>query len=183
MILWKDHDAADGKTYSLGHLHPFAFDHVLSAKGNLPAVTVKVCVYFGLHTFTRKVMGDSHPKDDYSDNRETRCFCYERYAQSHRLPTIVRELPSTRDIFLSRGLKGIVNYATFDSGSGGPIYGVYFEMRLFKAAGPNSVLLNIVSAYELEPNKRDTTEGRITFNAVISHAISGTKPKLPARSR
>jgi len=163
-------------------LHPFTFDHTLAAKGNLPEVTVKIHVQFGLHTFTRPIMADSHPDDDYRDNREVRCFCFERHAQSHRLPSIVRELPTKREIFLCRSMSGIVNYAVF-AAEGGPTYAVFFDLKLLKSEGPDAVLLTVESAYELDPGKGKATEGTMAFNALIGHTLRGTKAKPPARAR
>jgi hypothetical protein len=127
-------------------------------------------------------MADDLPEDDYSDNRETRCFCRERYEHSHRLPTIVREIPTCRQLFFARALSGIANYATFDMG-GGVTYAVYFDLMLYKSRGPNTVLLMVESAYVHEPGKPDTTEGRISFNALLGHALRGTRPKPPPRAR
>jgi len=129
-----------------------------------PGVMVKVHVSFGLHTFTRAIKADDPPGDDYSDNREKRCFDYERYRHSHRLPTIVREIPTSRKLYFSRTRSGLINYATFDTGEG-KTYAVFFDVMLYKSRGPNTVLLTVESAYEFAETKRDTREGRIRFSA------------------
>jgi hypothetical protein len=71
---------------------------------------VKVHVSFGLHTFTRAIKADDLPEDNYSDNREKRCFDYEPYEHSHRLPTIVREIPTSRKLYFSRTRKMLSHY-------------------------------------------------------------------------
>lgn len=76
----------------------------------------------------------------------------------------------------------VANYATFDTGDG-TTYAVYFDLMRFKTRGPNTVLLTVESAYVHEPGKPDTTEGRISFNALLGHALRGTKPKSPPRAR
>lgn len=182
LIQWQNHTPRAGESYCLKHLHPFELTHEMPPAGNLPAVAVKIHVAFSLHTFTHKIMADDPPEDDYSDNREIRCFCHERYKYSHRLPTIVRETPTCRQLFFARALSGIANYATFDTGDG-TTYAVYFDLMRFKTRGPNTVLLTVESAYVHEPGKPDTTEGRISFNALLGHALRGTKPKSPPRAR
>ncbi len=54
---------------------------------------------------------------------------------------------------------------------------------LFKTRGPNTVLMTVESAYEIDENKRDTRDGRISFNALLGHALRGTRPSLPPRAR
>ncbi len=182
LIQWEDHAPRAGASYSLKHLHPFVLPHEMAALNKYPAASVNIYVAFSLHTFTHRIMGDDLPEDDYSDNRETRCFCHERYKHSHRLPTIVREIPTGRELFFARALSGIANYATFDIGDG-TTYAVYFDLMRYKARGPNTVLLMVESAYVREPGKPDTTEGRISFNALLGHALRGTRPKPPPRAR
>ncbi len=145
-------------------------------------ITVKVHVAFGLHTFTRDIKGDDSPEDDYSDNRERRCFDYERYKHSHRLPAIVREIPMCRKLYFSRTRSGLMNYATFDTAEG-KTYAVFFDVMLYKTRGPNTVLMTVESAYELAEVKRDTRDGRVSFNVLLGHALRGTKPRPPARGR
>jgi hypothetical protein len=182
LIAWEDHTPRAGERYCLKHLHPTEFDHEMPAKGKLPAVSVKVYVYFSMHTFTHAIMADDAPEDDYSDNRETRCFCRERYALSHRLPDIVREIPKSRPLFYSRSKSGLVNYATFDVG-GGVTYAVFFDLMRYRSRGENTVLLTVLSAYAFSEGRSDPTEGRITFNAMLGHALRGTKPHPPRRAR
>lgn len=143
-----------------------------------------MCVYvaFSLHTFTREIAATDAAEDNYSDNRETRCFDDDRYTLSNRLPTIVRELPAQRPIFFSRSKKGLMNYATFDTGDG-TTYGVYFDLMRYKKHGPNAVLLTVASAYRHDPDKANSTQGRIRFNVLLGHALRGTKPAPPPRAR
>lgn len=182
LIQWLDHKSADGSTYCLKHLHPFNFDQELAASKKHAGVTVKVHVAFALHTFTRPIVVGDPVTEHYSDNRETRCFCHERYKHSHRLPEIVRELPTRRKIFFSRTISGLINYATFDLG-GGVVYAVFFDVMLYKRLGPNTVLLTVESAYEFDSGHRETKDGRVSFNVIVGHALRGTKPHPPPRAR
>jgi hypothetical protein len=115
LMQWKDHVPRSDESYCLKHLHPIDFTHDMPASKQHPAVTVKIHVAFGLHTFTRDIKANEPPEDDYSDNREKRCFDYERYKHSHRLPAIVREIPTCRNLYFSRTRSGLINYATFDT--------------------------------------------------------------------
>jgi hypothetical protein len=182
LIQWLDHTSADGSTYCLKHLHPIDFDHELPASKKHAGVIVKVHVAFGLHTFTRPIKLHEPGAEHYSDNRETRYFCRDRYGHSHRLPEIVRELPTRRKIFFSRTITGLINYATFDLGSGA-VYAVFFDVMLFNRLGPNTVLLTVESAYEFDSDHRETKDGRVSFNVIIGHALRGTKPHPPPRAR
>jgi hypothetical protein len=182
LIEWKDHTPRAGESYCLKHLHPIDFIHEMPASGRHPAVTVRVHVAFGLHTFTRGIKTDDPPEDDYEDNREKRCFDYDRYNHSHRLPAIVREIPTCRKLYFSRTRSGLINYATFDTG-GGKTYAVFFDVMRYKTRGPNTVLLTVESAYELHEAKRDTREGRVNFNVLVGHALRDTKPNPPPRAR
>jgi hypothetical protein len=182
LIQWQPHTPRPGEAYCLNHLHPFELDHIMMVSDTQPGVTVKIHVAFSLHTFTRDIeAGDPHA-DRYSDNRETRCFCHERYAQSHRLPAIVRELPKSRKIFHSRTRSGMVNYATFETAEG-KTYGVYFGVKRYGKRGPNIVLLTVVSAYVHRAAKKDTREGTIRFNLLLGRALRGLKPHPPPRAR
>jgi hypothetical protein len=182
LIQWQDHTPRAGECYSLKHLHPFELMHEMPALNNLSAVAVRIFVAFGLHAFTRDVEAQDRVEDRYSDNRETRCFCHERYKHSFRLPTIVREIPTCRKLYFSRSFTGLVNYATFETAEG-KTYAVYFDVMLYRKRGPNTVLMTIKSAYEHSDAKRDTTEGRIRFNVLLGHALRGTKPRPPPRAR
>jgi hypothetical protein len=182
LMQWKDHTPRKGESYCLKHLHPIEFDHIMPPSKLHPEATVMVHVSFGLHTFTRDIKADDPPEDDYSDNRETRCFDYERYKHSHRLPVIVREIPTCRKLYFSRTRTGLINYATFDTADG-KTYAVFFDVMRYKSRGPNTALLTIESAYELHETKLDTREGRVSFNVLLGHALRGTKPNPPPRAR
>lgn len=180
LIQWWDHEPRVGECYVLAQLHPIDFVHVMPATEKHAGATVKIHVAFGLHTFTRAIETSDPPEDHYGDNLETRCFCHVRYAHSHRLPTIVREIPTCRTLYYSRTKSGLVNYATFDAG-GGVTYAVFFDVARTRV--PSTALLTVKSAYELAPNKRDIREGRVGFNVMLGHALRGTKPHPPTRAR
>lgn len=182
LIQWQPHTPRPGETYCLKHLHPIEFDHNMPASNTHPGVTVKIHVAFGLHTFTRDIEAGDASADNYGDNRETRCFCHERYKHSHRLPIIVREIPTCRKLYFSRTISGLINYATFDTADG-KTYGVYFDVKLYSKRGPNTVLLTVLSAYVHREGKRDTRQGKVGFNVLLGHALRGTKPHPPPRAR
>ena len=110
---------------------------------------------------------------DASIMTDTRCRSVCR--KSFEVCQLAQESP--------RSLTGLVNYATFDAGDG-TVYGVYFDLMRYKSRGPCDVLLTVESAYRHDPGKRDTTDGRVSFNVIVGHALRGTRPKPPpARAR
>ena len=60
---------------------------------------------------------------------------------------------------------------------------MFFDAMRFGKLGPNAVLLTIESAYLFDPGHRDTTDGKIGFNAILGHALRRTKPHPPPRAR
>ena len=178
LIRWKPHVGRGGAPCPLHHLHPFRMTHALEAKGLLPAQVVGLHVAFSLHTFTRSTVAGDDAADDYSDNRETRTFDHDRYRLSFQLPTIIRELDRRPCHFAVARSSARVNYVTVDLGQG-VTYGVFFDLMRWKKHGPNAVLLTVQSAYALDSRTADPRKGRITFKALLGHALRGTKPKPP----
>ena len=177
MIAWPSHVGACGTTFDLKHLHPFAMPYELAATEKHVGRSLTLHVGFGMHTFTRSIQAADDPKDYYSDRRETRMFCRDRYALSKQLPTIVSEL-NRRPCRYARAKSGIVNYVTIDLSGAGP-YGVFFNVRRLLKVGPDAIELAVLSAYPFTPGKPDPTIGKVGFNVLIGHASRGTKPHPP----
>jgi hypothetical protein len=77
-----------GTTYDLSHLNEFTFDVVDSAK-----VARKVIVSFSDHCFTRPPQDANDTAPVYPGcSRGDGRFCFERYALSHEIATIIREI-------------------------------------------------------------------------------------------
>jgi hypothetical protein len=177
VLFWKDHAPRAGEHYALSHLHPFLRSIELPATDNHSARVVELHVCFGLHTFTRAIEPNDGSHQLYRDNRETRTFCPMRYRRSFELPAIIRTLETRRCEF-ARGISGLVNYVTVETADG-ERYAAFFELRRFKAVGPNAVQLMVQSAYVLDPGKPAPGKGRIHFHALLGHVLRGTTPRRP----
>ena len=92
-IAWMPHQAGE-TAYDLSHLHPYHREYVVAAKGNNPERRFSLHVSYGLHCFTRKPYAGEQapPAGWYSDSRETRVFCPERWELSKQLPEIIGTL-------------------------------------------------------------------------------------------
>lgn len=180
LIFWRPHTDAEGVNYPLAHLHPDRMSLELEAQKGNPARTVQLEIAFSLHTFTRTKQATDGAGDLYRDNREVRVFCRERYQLSLDLDLrrIVRELQTRPCQFATSKSSGKNNYVTLDD-SRGVQYGVFFDLKRRRELGPDEVLLMVQSAYALEPSKPDPGKGKISFRALLGHAIRGTTPKPP----
>lgn len=167
---WRAHEDGQGQRYELHHLHPFQVTMSLSAKGTHPQRDVRVHVSFSLHCFTREQVSDDPHSQRYSDKREVRTFCTERFQLSHGLPDIVRTLPARRC-----GLAKNDNFLTIDLPKEGLRYGVFFNVRRLKSAGPNAVELVVQSAYALDPDKSLPPSQPVTFATILGKALTGAK--------
>lgn len=178
---WWPYVDQNGQCFPLHHVHPFRYDIEMEAQNGRPAVTVTVNVGFGMHCFTRGCEPQDQAWEHYSDERETRTFCHDRYGLSHRLPDIARTLVS-RQCFFARD----DNFVTIDistNGQGGQPeqYGVFFNVKLWKKQGPNNVLLVIQSAYKLSSGKSSMSNDKIRFKVLLGHALRNTKPQKQRR--
>ena len=134
-------------TYDLSHLHPCIVPFERSATAKLPAVTFNVNVSFSLHCFTHRIEpGSRHDRLlEYSDPRETRCFNFERYELSKRLPEIIRSLDKRKCLQTSH-----TNYFSIDTmtAEGQKVeYDVFFQVR---KPGKGMLDLFVESAYKRE---------------------------------
>lgn len=177
LIYWKDHAASSSQRYSLRHLHPFMQVLELSATDKHAAQTVRLHVAFGLHTFTRAATPSDSDGELYRDNREIRTFCTERYARSFQLPHIIRTLDSRRCEF-ARGKSSVINYITVETNAGDR-YAVFFTLRKRQKIGGDVVQMMVQSAYVLDSGKPAPGRGRISFRALLGHALRGTNPRPP----
>src|SRR5262249_16330183 len=99
LMRWKPHTSADGRTYSLSHLHPFRFELELQAHEKYPARTVAIRVGFGLHVFTCDLASAGPNPECYGDSREIRAFDEQRYSASLQLEALVRGLGTRKCFF------------------------------------------------------------------------------------
>lgn len=102
-IAWRPHQV--GQTvYELDHLHPHHREHVIAARGDNPERRFLLNVSYGLHCFTRRPLpGEAIPQEGwYSDSRERRVFCPERWELSQQLPGIIETLGQRRCLHTGR---------------------------------------------------------------------------------
>jgi hypothetical protein len=91
MIKWNSF-IFENKEYELTHLHPFEMELKQEATQEKPEKSYYFEVCFSLHCFTYKNLDNADNKLLYSDKRETRVFCFERYELSKNLPKIIRTI-------------------------------------------------------------------------------------------
>src|SRR5690606_25357025 len=124
LMRWAPHVNGAGQSFPLNHLHPFRFP--LAVKQG----EVVISVGFAMHCFSKESVADDDPEDFYSDNREQRTFCMERYTLSMQLPQIVKTLPERACEFARQD-----NFVTIDAASPeGQMtrYGVFFNLKRWK---------------------------------------------------
>jgi hypothetical protein len=174
LMRWRPHVDGNGQAHPLHHLHPFRFEFAMPASGGRPETGVLIHVGFGLHCFTRQMEAGDDPYAAYSDDREQRTFDHHRYKLSKQLPGIIKGLPKRRCAFAKAN-----NYVTIELGESSGVamrYGVFFNIRRWEKQGDNAVLIVVQSAYALDPTKQIPGVGRIGFQALVGHALRGTKP-------
>lgn len=174
---WLPYTDARGRTYGLNHLHPLRYDVTLPCKPDRPEMCVTVHVGFGLHCFTRGTTAADPLHTHYKDGRESRTFCTTRYELSALLPSIARTL-ATRKCGFARA----DNYVTIDvPRMDRARYAAFFNLKRWKELGPNAVLVVFQSAYLLNGTQPTPSKGTIGFNALLGHALRGTKAKPPPK--
>lgn len=174
MMRWAPYVDASGRAYPLNHLHPFRYQ--LNVGG---ANSIDIHVAFAMHCFTRAKADGDHPVQFYADQRETRSFCFSRYEQSVRLPTIVRELAIRKC-----GYAKDENYVTVDvqkADESHVTYGVFFNVRQLKKSEGEAVQLTVQSAYELAADGKLPSRGSIKFQRLVELTLAGIKPRPPRK--
>lgn len=173
LMRWKPHVDASGNSHSLSHLHPFRLSFPVT-RSNGQVTELAVHVGFAMHCFARKIEAGDSADMVYSDEREERTFCFERYALSKDLPEIVRGLVDNKCGFAKDD-----NFVTV-SVNGERRYGVFFNVKKWvNGSGEKGILLVIQSAYELSPKKQLSMKGGIRFVRLLELTWDGIKPKKP----
>lgn len=174
-VEWKPH-SMDGEEYCLRHLHPHRSEYVVPGKKGCPERRFLVDVSYGLHCFTRKQEKgeDVSPARWYSDSRETRVFCMERWHLSSRLPDMIATLGRRRCLH-TRGEE----FVTLEVVEGGRRfdYAVFFIVSKSSAKGADLNLF-VVSAHE-RFDKLDYTKP-VGFHIILMNRYTGKKIKKPS---
>jgi len=166
MIYWNDF-VHDGITYPLGHLHPEIWEFKQASKGDKPEIVYKILIIYSLHCFTVK----GGTKLPYSDNRETRNFCFKRYEDSKMLPEIIKALGAGYVYHTGRQ-----NFLRIDQGAAKE-YEVFFTVTRTQNA---DLQIYIQSAY-LRTRGHSPVAGKIRFAVIAHNTQKGKKIKPPRR--
>jgi hypothetical protein len=177
LIRWKPHTGANGRTYSLSHLHPFRFVCELPSAGRHSSRAITIKVGFGLHVFTCAFANAGLQPEEYWDDRECRAFDYERYRASFQLESLVRGL-ETRKCYFAKN----ENFFTVEM-AGAPLgheYRVFFTVRRDQAHA-DAVTLIVQSAYfaRMEWGRRDVRRKPVGFRVILLNALLAKSLREP----
>lgn len=170
----------EGESYLLSHLNDTDITFVQDAVPGRAAKSFRFVISFGLHCFTRgaNFRSGENLSDfkslHYSDQRETRIFCFDRYRHSVRLPQIVQEI-SQRKCF-NTGKGNFFTIELVDSDGVQREYEVYFKISK-EGRGRGRLRLHVISAYTRDDahDSAQPQKKKISF-FVIAHNIQAGKP-------
>lgn len=133
-----------------------------------------------MHCFTQACLPCEDPGNLYTDDREVRAFCPERYDLSHQLTEVVRNLPMRPCEFAKED--NFVTIETVSNAGQAILYGVLFNFKKWTdASNVKGILLTVQSAYSLNQNKPRPGKGKIRFVRAVELVLDGIKPKPVAR--
>lgn len=168
----------NGNTYDLSHLHPFELELIQPAKSNEPERTYDFSVAFSLHCFSKAVKDGDNPALEYSDNRESRTFCLDRYRLSFHLPDIIRDIHTKSCSHTGKGNFFIVESIIDENGL--VEYEIYFDVTNPKLKG-TPMKLYVQSAYvrtnDSKPYRHKTR--KINFFVIAYNRKVGKPIKKP----
>ena len=173
---WKSFKHA-GREYDLSHLHPFSMDVVQPAQNEKPELRYSVDVLFSLHCFTRSSEAGDGAELAYSDNRETRTFCFERHKYSQYLPGIIRQI--NERVCYHTGKGNFLTIEIFTEDNRRIEYEVYFVVSK-SGKRPPRLNLFVQSAYVRDQGReyRKTTR-KIRFSVVAFNTLNNKPIKVP----
>jgi hypothetical protein len=172
MIKWNPFSHGS-KNYELTHLWPEIWVYTQEAKGDKLAIVYNIQIIYSLHCFTKKKELDADATLDYSDTRETRTFCFDRYDYSFLLPEILRRLE--KGYVYHTGKK---NFMRIDKDENEE-YEVFFVVNKSKLAGID-IQLYINSAY-LRTRGKSPKAGKIKFSVVAFNTMNNKPIKVYRR--
>ena len=162
--------------YSLEHLHPFQMEVIQESKQNKPQRKYPFNVSFSLHCFSRKKLENEEDLDlIYSDNRESRIFCYKRYELSKKLPNIIENISKKKCLHTGHDDFFIVEIIT-ESGEK-KNYEVYFSIT--KGQKKGALNLYIQSAYIRDKGNRRRNPKPIRFHIIAFNKLHNKLIKVP----
>jgi hypothetical protein len=165
-----------GDIYDLSHLHSLYKEMVQDAdltKG-YPKRLYKIVVEFSLHCFIKRREEGDDSTLAYSDNRETRTFCFERYALSKRLPDALRSIDQRPCYHTSRG--NFLSIEFVDQSGQRREYEIYFQPSKTRYQGKPAVKLFVQSAYVRSDTKaqpRRAKRKKISAAVIVRNTLKG----------
>ena len=168
----------DGNTYDLSHLHPFDLELSQPGKGSSPERTYNFNVNFSLHCFSKAMKEEDNPGLEYSDNRESRTFCFDRYRLSFHLPDIIRNIHTKQCNHSGKVNFFIIELVTDEDK---PVeYEIYFDVKKPISKG-SPMQLYVQSAYvrtkDSKPYRHKTK--KINFFVIAHNRKVGKPIKTP----
>lgn len=176
MIAWTPF-THNGKQYDLSHVHPFTMEVIQAATKGKPERTYKINVSFSLHCFTIKDFSEEGL--EYSDNRETRYFCFRRYELSKLLPDIIGRIGGMKCYHTGHSNYFIVETVN-EEGDITSKYEIYFKIS--KAGKKTGLNLYVESAYVRDEEYQSSKAKRnkpIRFEILAYNTQTGKPIKIP----
>jgi hypothetical protein len=172
MIKWNDFTLS-GKDYPLSHLWPEIWTYTQAPKGDKPGINYNIRVIYSLHCFTKKIAIGDDENLKYSDDRETRTFCFDRYKSSLLLPEIIKRL--------GEGYVYNTDRQNFMRISDGILKGYEVYFTALKSKEPTvDIQLYISSAY-LRTRGYSPKAGKIRFSVIAKKIKNNEKIKVHRR--
>lgn len=175
--------------YDLTHLVSTTFDLALEETSGYPAVTIQIIVEYTSHCVSFGVQPNEPPLDFsvlgfdrllYDHRRIKRAFCFDRYALSKLLPSLVHQLKDQKCLFTGQSNWVVVNNVN-PSGTQPVSYLIFFQLR--RTADKKLLRLVIESAYEgnlqqalSTPKKR---RSNIRFRVMAAKVLRGEPIRMP----
>lgn len=128
-----------GIRYDLSHLSPMTFTV------SVPSRTITVAARFSCHAFTEAHDPAVSPDWHYSHEGEKRTFSIARYAFSHHLPFLIRNLPQ-QTVYHTRQENFFFLRTGLEPHLGDPYVG-FFSLEKATKSAAFDVLLRVQSAY------------------------------------
>lgn len=183
LMRWQPYVEASGKARPLNHLHPFRVRITLPASATSGEIDLDLEVGFSMHTFTRGRCATDAVATIYTNARECRTFDDLRYTLSHRLPEVIKDLPS-RKCYHARN-DNYLSVADITLQEAPCDYRRFFVLRRWsgKHAGSERpcVRLIVQSAYAT-PKSRKGREKLIRFQVLLHRTLGLTKGSKKAKA-
>lgn len=175
---WQPYYGADGKVYSLAHLHPKRRELNFPERAGDPARVIEIQIGYSSHAFTRQCQHGEEWHQAYSRQRDPRVFCPQRYQLSLQLPSIVEGFESRRCYATQHENYFVVD--TLDILPPNTEYWIFFNTRKQE---PSAIRLFIESAYAGNVGK--APHGRkkesIQFKALVSKTLGLSRSQAPKK--